>query len=289
MMKIGIVTDSVSNLPQEFQEKENIKVLPVTIRFGNEVYQEGVNLLPQDFYRMLETVDEVPWISAPASREFLEMFESMRQEGFEGAVCILSCRICQSYNQVCEARDFARPFPAVVVDSHLATMSQGFMVMEAARAAEQGLAITDIVERVWQIRKQVHFYGLAGMLHYLVRSGHLSKGSAYMKALLNIQQLITIDKETGEFIPAGKVKHRQGGYDFIKNQMEQAAASGGKLHAAVLHANEADEADRLYQSLSGSLDCAEIYLQDLSPAVVCHLGPGVVGASYFVENGSGQQ
>ncbi len=289
MRKIGIVTDSVSNLPQEIEEKQNIKVLPIRITFGAESFLDGIDLTPGDFYRMLEEYEEMPRIELPGSRDFVALFESMKKEGFEGVACILSCNLCQSFSQACEARDFVRPFPVMVIDSHTATMSQGFIVMEASRAAEEGLALTDILEKVWSMRQQVNFYGIPGMLHFLVRAGRLSKGKAYMQALMNKKQMITINKETGEFITAGKVRSRQDGIKFIKQKMEEALAAGGSLHAAVLHAAEAEEAQALYQELSTSFDCTELYLQELSPIVGCHLGPGVIGASYYVKNGQNQR
>ncbi len=283
MPKIGIITDSVSNLPKEIQDKYNIKVLPITITFGADSYRDGVDLSPGDFYRLLEETEEMPRIHFPSSHDFVKLFESMKGEGFEGVICIISCNLCQSFPQACEARDFVRPFPVIIVDSHMATMSQGFMVMEAARSASRGLALTDILERVRSLRQQVHFYGVPGMLHYMVRAGRLGKGKAYLQALMNVKQLITINKETGEFIPAGKVRSRQDGLRNIKQKIETALAQGGVLHAAVVHAAVLDEAEALFQELSTSFDCSEIYLQELSPVIGCHLGPGVVGVSYFVE------
>ena len=288
MRNIGIITDSVSNLPKDFQGKKTMKILPVTISFGADTFRDGIDLTPGDFYRMLENYEHPPQVSTPTSHEFLEMFESMKEDGFEGAVCILSCNICKSFNQACEARDFVRPYPVVVIDSHTSTMSQGFMVMEAVRAAEEGLAITDIVERVWNMRQRVNFYGLAGILHYMVRSGRMGKGKAYFQALLNLKQVYTINKETGAFIAAGKARSRQEGLHFIKKKIEEEMASGGKLHVSVLHSNEDEEAEKFYQELSSSFDCSEIYLQELSPAVGCLLGPGVVGASYYVEKDQNQ-
>ena len=288
MRNIGIITDSVSNLPKEFEDKKKIKVLPVTISFGADTFRDGVDLAPGDFYRMLENYEHPPQVSRPSSHEFLEMFESMKEEGFEGAVCILSCSLCDSFNQACEARDFVRPFPVVVIDSHTWTMSQGFMVMEAVRAAEQGLAITDIVERVWSMRQNVHFYAMAGILHYLVRSGHMGKGKAYFQALLNLKQVYTINKETGAFIAAGKARSRQEGLNFIKKKIADDMASGGKLHLSVLHSDEGQDAEKFYRDLSSSFDCAEAYFQELSPVVGCLLGPGVIGASYYVEKDQNQ-
>lgn len=289
MRRIGIVTDSVSNLPSEISERQNIRVLPIKITFGMESFLDGIDLMPADFYRLLEETEEMPRIEFPGSNDFVGLFESMKEEGYQGVVCIISGNLCQSFSQACEARDFVRPFPVMVIDSHTATMSQGFMVMEASRAAEEGLALTDILERVWSMRQQVNFYGIPGMLHFLVRAGRLSKGKAYMQALMNKKQMITINKETGDFITAGKVRSRQDGIKFIKQKIGEALASGGSLHAAVLHAAETELARAFYEDLSTSFDCTEIYLQELSPVVGCHLGPGVVGASYYVGNGQNQR
>jgi DegV family protein with EDD domain len=209
----------------------------------------------------------------------------MKEEGYEGVVCILSSsNISQDYNAACEARDLIRPFPVVVIDSHTSTMSQGFMVLEAVKCAEDALPLTEIVERVWSLRSKIHFYCLAGVLHYLVRSKRLGKVSAYLRALLNIKPIITINNEDGTIQSIAKVKSRREGFNYFFKKIEgELSRNGGKLHVAVVHAAEKEEAEKLLQEISQKFKCAEIFLGELPPALGCYTGPGVVGVNFFVE------
>lgn len=285
MKRIGVVTDSIANLPSDVILEKDIKVLPVKIAFGLDVYLDGVDLKPVDFYRLMESSRFPPVIAPPSSRDFLDMFESMREEGYEGAVCILCCNLCQSYSPACEARDFLRPFPVMIIDSHTVSMSQGFLVLEAVKAAEKGLPITDIVDRVWNLRPRVRFFALAGMLHYLVRSGRMGKFQAYLRALLNITPVLTVNRESGALKTAARVKSRQQGLEFLLHKIEEdlKERQGGALHVAVIHADELETAKRFYQDVSRKFNPKEMYLVEISPAISCHLGPGVIGVHYYVE------
>ena len=285
MRKIGIITDSVANLDPKIVEERNIKVIPLKISIGRQTFRDGVDLTAGDFYRLLEKTEDIPSVEPPDSGEFLEIFETVRNEGYEGAVCILSSSsMTQSYSAACEARDLIRPFPVVVIDSRTSTMSQGFMVLEAVKAAEEGLAITDVVEKVWNLRTKVNFYGLVGMLHYLVRCKRLGKFSAYLRALCNIKPIITINSEDGTIHSIARVKSREQGIKYFLKKIEVAMASGEKgLHIAVVHAAESEEAEKLVKSISELYKCKEIFIQELTPAIGCVTGPGVIGVNFYVE------
>lgn len=281
MKTIGIVTDSGANLPSEVAKGKDIQVVPLQVSIGENVYREGVDLEPKKFYEMLEKMEEMPVVMPPSPRDFCEVFEKMKNDGYKGVVCLtISANICPAYQAACEARDMVRPFPVVVLDSHFASMSQGFMVLEAERAACEGLPITDIVERVWQMRPRLQFYALAGMLHYLVQTGRVSKGVAYMRALMNLTPILTIDWEEGILKSCARARSRQHGIDYIINKMEEAAREKGGIRAAVLYGGDPGEAEQLCEVLSQKLgsDCA--YIQPMTAAIGCQTGPGIIGVSF---------
>ncbi|RJX23413.1 MAG: DegV family protein, partial [Dethiobacter sp.] len=99
MRKIGIVTDSVANLLPEVAAEKKIKVIPLKITLGSKTYLDGVDLTAGEFYHLLEKSEEIPGVSPPNSGKFLEMFETLREEGYESAICILSStNISPAYN-----------------------------------------------------------------------------------------------------------------------------------------------------------------------------------------------
>ena len=284
MKKVGIITDSVANLPPEILEQKGIKVIPMKIAFGRHTYQDGVDLTAGEFYDKVEASEVLPTVEPPTTGEFCEIFESLKDEGYEGAVCILmSNNIFPSFNAASEARNLMRPFPVVVVDSHTASMSQGFMVMEAVKAAEEGLTIPEVVERAWGVRSSLHFYGMVGMLHYLVRARRLGKFSAFMRALFNVKPVITIDADDGRIKPFARVKSKAQAFRFFMEQIEKNLPPQGKLHAAVLHAAEPEAAQELYNILKERHNNGEFYLRELTPGIGYHTGPGLIGISFYCE------
>ncbi len=285
MKKVGIVTDSVANLPAEILKQKDIKVIPMKILFGRRTFLDGIDLSAGEFYQKVEESEVLPTVEPPTSGEFCEIFESLKEEGYEGVVCILmSNNIFPSFDAASEARNLMRPFPVVVVDSHTASMSQGFMVLEAIKAAEEGLTIPEVVERAWGVRSSLHFYGMVGMLHYLVRARRLGKFSAFMRALLNVKPVITIDSDDGKIKPFSRVKSRAQCYRFFMDQIEKNLLPQRRLHAAVLHAAEPDAAQELYNMLKERYQDGEFYLQELTPGIGFHTGPGLIGISFYGEN-----
>jgi fatty acid-binding protein DegV len=121
------------------------------------------------------------------------------------------------------------------------------------------------------------------MLHYLVRFKRLGKVSAYFRALFNIKPVITIDNEDGAFHSVAKVKSPQQALNYFLKKIEAELSLGGKhLHVAVVHADEAQEAEKLYAMIAREFNCAELYLQELTPAMGCYTGPGVIGVNFYV-------
>ncbi|MEW5921339.1 MAG: DegV family protein [Bacillota bacterium] len=282
MKKIGIVTDSAANLPAEIVEHGDIKIIPMRISFARRTYLDGVDLTAGDFYDKIQESEHLPVIEPPTSGEFCEIFESMKEEGYEGAVCILmSNNIFPSFNAACEARNLVRPFPVVVVDSHTASMNQGFMVLEAMKAADAGLSIPEVVESAWKLRPGLHFYGMVGMLHYLVRARRLGKFSAFLRALFNYKPVVTIDGDDGRIKPVTRVKSRDQCFRFFIQEIEKLPAADGKLHVAVLHADETAAAQELFGLLKERFKDGELYLLELTPAVGFHTGPGLIGVSFY--------
>lgn len=282
MKKIGIVTDSAANLPAEFTQRGEIKVIPMRISFGRRTYLDGVDMSAADFYAKIQESEDLPIIEPPASGNFLEIFESMKDEGYEGAVCILSSNnVFPSFNAACEARNLIRPFPAMVIDSHTSSMSQGFMVLEALKAVEAGLSIPEVMDAAWKLRSSLHFYGMVGMLHYLVRAKRMSKLTAFMRALLNYKPVVTIDWDDGKLKPVARVKSREHCMRYLIREIDKLPVGQGKLRVAVLHADEAEAAQKLFGLLKDKYIDTELYLQELTPAVGYHTGPGFLGVSYY--------
>ncbi len=283
MKSIGIVTDSGANLPPVVVKRKGIEVVPLQIAVGPWYYREGVDLQPGEFYGMLETLEEMPAISSPPPRVFWETFEKMKSDGYKGAVCITSSsNLYPVYQIACEARDMVRPFPVVVIDSHMASMSQGFMVLEAEKAASEGLVITEVVERVWKMRRRVHFYALAGMLPYLVQTGRISKVAAFLRAFMNLTPILTFDQEEGTMKRCARARSRQQGINYMLKRIEEDAEKEGGIQVAVLYGGNPDEAERLRETLSQKYGEGNIFTQPITPVIGCQTGPGIIGVSYCV-------
>jgi len=144
---VKIVTDSTSDLPREVAEELDITVVPVNVHFGDEVYQDGVDLSTDDFYRKLRTSDILPKTSAPAPGIFRETYEHVAQ----GADAIVSIHVSDNLSAVLEAARVGcsgLQFPISIIDSQTASMACGLLVITAARVAKEGASLKEITALV---------------------------------------------------------------------------------------------------------------------------------------------
>jgi DegV family protein with EDD domain len=138
MSKVAVVTDSVANLPLELVERYSINVIPLLVAFGQEVFRDGVDMTSAQFYHRLREDSHLPTTSTPSMGDFLILFHRLAGEA-EAIVCI---HLAHEFSgTVAIAKEVGQSFkkvPVRIVDSRSAAMAEGFVVLEAARAAAQG-------------------------------------------------------------------------------------------------------------------------------------------------------
>jgi len=143
--KVAIVTDSAACLPPEVVREYDIHVVPFGLIFGDKVFRDGVDMSPNEFYHMLAEVDDLPTTSQPAVGDFLRVYEPLSRE----ADAIVSIHIPHEMSGVCSTAQAAARMiegvPVYVIDSRTAVTAQGFVVLEAARAAAAGADADQVV------------------------------------------------------------------------------------------------------------------------------------------------
>jgi DegV family protein with EDD domain len=271
-MKTAVVTDSAANLPPEMAAEHGISVVPMYLKFGESVYQDGVDLPRNEFYAKLER-EEVPVsTAAPSVGDYREAFERALEHA-EGIVCVtVASFVSVSFDS---ARVAANELGGrvKVVDSKSASMGEGWAALEAARLAATDAELDEVAARTEEVADRTQLAATINTFEYLRRSGRVHALLAYAGTALNIKPVFAL--RGGKIEQLGRPRSRTRAIERILDETRPLAARG-PLRCAVAHAAVPEEAEALLARLTGELDCAETLLTEFTPLMGAHTGPGVL-------------
>ena len=146
-MTVKIVTDSVADLPPEVARELGITVIPLNVRFSTEVYRDGIDITAEQFYEKLRYSGIMPVTSVPSPGTFAKAYDKLAEETDEILAIILTSKLSGTYEVALQSIGLMKKKCRVeVIDSQLAVMAQGFVVIKAARTAQAGANLDEVVE-----------------------------------------------------------------------------------------------------------------------------------------------
>ena len=269
---IKIVTDSAADLPSQLAEELGISVVPIYMRFGEEVYRDRVSISEDEFYQRLENTPVHPSTIQPGPQDFLEVYRKLSPDA-DGIVSIhISGKLSGTYNSALMAKETLETGCHVeVVDSQAVTMGLGLTVIVAATMANAGESMDKIVEEVKQTIPKIHLLALFDTLKYLLLGGRIGKAKALLGSILNVKPMLSLKE--GEVVPAGQVRTRAKGIDKL---FEFAQNAENIQDLAVVHSTTPDEAQDLAKRIGSVFDRKRIKIARIGPALGVHMGPGAL-------------
>ena len=271
-MTVRIVTDSVADLPPQVVEELGITVIPLNVRFGEEVYRDGIDLTTEQFYERLVHSKVLPVTSVPTPASFAEAYDRLAEETDEIVAIILSAKLSGTYEVARQSIGLMkRKCRVEVVDSQWAVMAEGFLVIAAAKAAQAGASLEEALEVVRSNIPRVDFRAAFDTMEYLRRGGRIGAAQAFLGSALRINPIIGL--KDGVVEPAGRTRSRSKAIDHLY----QFAASYSRIgELAVEEAACPDDADLLVKRLSAKFPEKRIYRSKTTPVIGTHTGPGLL-------------
>jgi len=271
-MTVKIVTDSTSDLSPEVAQELGITVVPVYVRFGEEVYRDGVDINQDEFYRKLETSSVHPFTAAPSPGEFAKVYEEAAQKADEIVSIHVTSKHSGVYDSALQGRELIPAGCRIeVVDSLSVSMGLGLIAMAAARLAKAGEGLQTIIDEVREAIPCIRMLAVFDTLKYLLLGGRISKAKALVGTLLNVKPLITL--RDGELVQAGLARTRARGierlFDLVKDALNV-------QEVAIVHSTTPDEASSLWERIGSIFDKERIHVARLGPALGVHGGPGTL-------------
>lgn len=274
-----VATDSGANLPQGLKEEYGIEVIPLWVQIEDRSYRDGVDIQPLELIRRLR---ERVWrvgTSQPSPGEFLEFYRRLQEKAY----AVISIHLTGRYSGVFSAAKTAAaelaPFPIEVVDSGTIAMAQGFAVLTAARAAQSGASLMEVLERVKAVIPKIDLIATVESLEYAVRGGRLAWAARLVDNLLQVKPLVRVRGNEVGII--GQARTRAQAVRRLLDMLAERVGDG-PLHVAILYSEAIEEAQRLKEEIMSRFRCVEVYLEVVAPVLGVHAGPGALGLAYYV-------
>ncbi|MCL5071544.1 MAG: DegV family protein, partial [Actinobacteria bacterium] len=176
MNKITIITDSTSDLPKTIYKDYDLIVVPLSVVFEGKIYiDNGIDINPEDFYKMIETSVEMPQASQPTPVNFINVYGKLINQGMEVISIHISRKLSGTMNSAeIAARQFKKK-SIKVLDSEVVHMPLGFVALRAAKMADRGSTMDEIINEVVDFRKKINSFFLPKSLDNLIKGGRVNK------------------------------------------------------------------------------------------------------------------
>lgn len=273
---IALIVDSCMDVPKDLIDRFGMYLVPVKIIYRDREYTDRVDITPQDVYDRLE--EEIPRTSLPEIASVHAAFQQAIADGCKTVLAITISSALSGTNNL--IRLVARDYPQVnfyIIDTLNIGIAAGVQAILAARLIDAGDTISAIVSKVERSVRESRVFFCLSTLEYLAKGGRIGKVAAAIGSLLNIKPIITCNPE-GAYVVASKVRGR---VQSIAETIALAVAEAKKhvkYSIAVAHGNAKAEARQVIAELRQLLpDCGDILESDVSPALVVHTGPGLIG------------
>ena len=279
-MKIQIVTDSASDLSDEEASSLGIKIVPLSIRFGEEELIDRIELSADEFYERMNNSTDVPQTAAPSPGAFKKAFEDCFTNGAETVICINISGELSATIQAAEAG--ARELPEKdirIFDSKSVTGGLGTMVLEAAKASQNDSSVDEIFNLLENLRSKTRVYAAIDTLENPKKGGRIGNAQALLGSMLSIKPLI--DVSTGIVEEAGRQRTRKKSLLWLSNKL--AEFEGNIENLVVMHAR-AEDLDEFLNMFGTQVDKSNMRVTALGPVVASHGGPGVIGICFTLKN-----
>ncbi|MDJ0770897.1 MAG: DegV family protein [Ilumatobacter sp.] len=277
-MSVRIVTDSSCDLPDDAVVEHGIRVVPLSIRFGDDEFIDREELSTSEFWARCAQQDTLPETAAPAPGQFESVYRELHADGATGIVVVSLSGALSATMQSAElaARSVADEIPVRVVDSRTVSLGVGTIVLACARAAADGAALDDVEQLARELAERTRVFGALDTLENLKKGGRIGNARALLATALAIKPIIEVID--GQVEQGGKQRTRSKALKFLVDKV--AAEQGRMTDLAVLHADCSD-VDQFVEMLQPHYD-GEIVIGEIGPVIGTHAGRGTIGVAFAV-------
>ncbi len=281
MSEVRIVTDSISDVPDEILTALGILMVPITVRFGQEELRDREDISIGDFMARLVATREPVRTSQPSPGAFLEAYRDATRDGKSVVSIHASSKFSGTYQSACVARDIAKAEGrrVEVLDTRNASMAQGWAVIQAARAALAGLGVERVVEQARWVSQRVRTFLTVDTLAYLERNGRLGRVAALVGSVLGLRPILTVTD--GELALADATLGAERGFSHLVGAIRRSVRERARVALGIVHAGAKERALELQAQLARLYEAVATVVTETGPAIAANTGPGAYGAFIY--------
>ena len=269
-MKLGIVTDSTSDISEQEAQELKIEVIPAVLIVNGQEYLDGKGLSREDYYNQLHTFTPPPTTASPSSGMFSKTYQEMFDNGVDQ---IFSIHVASTLSGIVNAAQIAaKKFgnKVTVIDSGQLSLGLGFQVMAAARAALSGSRET-VHDTLKNLRSRLQVMAMIDTLDQLKRSGRVSWMRSSLGSLLRIKLFLEV--KDSQILRVGETRTRGKGLQLLSEKLE----SNGELEElAIVHTNALEDATRLAEKFAPKVRTTPL-IRNVTTVIGTHVGVNAVG------------
>lgn len=286
---IKIMADSTCDLSEEIVQKYNIGVAPLNIIIGDKSYKDKIDIKPDEFYNLLESVKESPTTSMPSPDEYIKIIDKAVNEGYTEILCIcMSSGTSGSYQSAVIAKDYyfeenpESNIKIYVLDSLSMSHGSGWLIIKSAQLLEQGYNFDEIIEFNEKYKTRVKHFLCVDDLDNLIKSGRLTNASAFIGKLLRIKPIMTMKKGRGSIVAKERGRNRV--LKFYIDEFIRRVDRDVTNFIIIGYTTDIGIANDLLEKFKKEVEFdGEVYLMQMGAAVGTHVGIGGL-SMFFIEH-----
>jgi DegV family protein with EDD domain len=281
MSKVAIVTDSTAYIPEPLIKQYRISVVPLILIWGEESFEDGIDILPDEFYRRLSDSKVMPTTSQATIPSMQSAFQRLLQAGFDVLGIFISSKLSGTLDSALQARQMLTQGAerVEIIDSLATTMALGWPVLAAARAAEAGENLSECRKVAEKAREQTGVLFVVETLEFLRRGGRIGGAQALLGSALNIKPILEL--RDGKIEPVEKIRTKGKALERMLDLAEEKMAGRTPVRIGVVHANAEAEGLALLETAKQRFSPIETVQSVLSPAIGAHVGPGTIAMAFM--------
>lgn len=277
MKDVKIVTDSTADIPFDLQKELDISVVPLTVHFGEDSYEDGIDLTASEFYEKLGNTEKIPTTSQPTPHQFETKYRRLYEEYNKPDIISihLSSKMSGTFqSSYIASQTLGDEVPVTVVDSKRASYAIGVIVVEIASLAKTGATKKACMDRLSELLEDTNVYFMVDTLEYLEKNGRIGKASAILGSLLKIKPILSLTPE-GEVYPFEKVRGKKKAIQRIIQELTDKYGDVD-LHIGISHAEAKNEAEAVMKQLHEHFSIKMEVITNIGPVIGTHVGPGTI-------------
>lgn len=281
MSKIALVTDSTAYIPPDLVKKYNLTVTPQILIWGEDTYRDGVDISSEEFFTRLKTAKTMATTSQVPIPAMQEAFEALVAKEYDVVGIFISSKLSGTIQSALQAKELMGKSgeKVTVIDSYSTAMAMGFQVLAAARAAESGASLKEVVEVAQKAREHTGVYFAVDTLEFLHRGGRIGGAQRFLGTALNMKPILAVLDGRVEAIE--RIRTKSKALERVIELVVEKTKGKAPIRLSTLHANAPEEARQVLDKAASILNPAETVFADVSPVIANHAGPGTVGLAYM--------